>query len=109
MDDSYAGQDLLSGDSFIPAIGMSVELTQTILALHTIWSICVPITIVETFVSHRRTDPWLGRVGLTVVGVVYALGAGLVFWGNYYEERFWRRRGWRGSGSSSWLWSWPRI
>ena len=33
-------------------------------------------------------DPWLGRIGLTVVGVVYALGAGLVFWGNYYEERF---------------------
>ena len=52
--DSYAGEDLLSGDSFIPAIGMSVELTQTILALHTIWSICVPIAIVETFVLHRR-------------------------------------------------------
>ena len=40
------------------------------------------------FVPHRRAEPWLGRVGLTVVGVVYALGAGLVFWGNYYEERF---------------------
>ena len=67
---------------------MSVQLTQTILALHTIWSICVPIAVVETFVPHRRAEPWLGRIGLTVVGVVYALGAGLVFWGNYYEERF---------------------
>jgi hypothetical protein len=86
--DSYAGQDLLSGDSFIPAIGMSVELTLTILALHGVWSICVPIAIVEAFVPQHRTEPWLGRLGLSVAGALYALGAGLVFWGNYYEERF---------------------
>jgi hypothetical protein len=40
------------------------------------------------FVPQRRAEPWLGRVGLTVVGALYVLGAGLVFWGNYYEERF---------------------
>jgi hypothetical protein len=50
---------------------MSVELTQSILALHLVWSICVPIAIVETFTA-----------------AVYALAAGLVFWGNYTEERF---------------------
>jgi hypothetical protein len=35
--DSYAGHDYLHGDSYLPALGMSVELTQTILALHTVW------------------------------------------------------------------------
>lgn len=67
---------------------MSVELTQSILALHAVWSICVPIAIVETFVPDRRTRPWLGRTGLTVTAVLYVLGAGLVFWGNYTEEHF---------------------
>ncbi|MQA83160.1 MAG: DUF998 domain-containing protein [Streptosporangiales bacterium] len=86
--DSYAGHDYLHGDSYLPALGMSVELTQTILALHTVWSICVPIAIVETFVPDRRTTPWLGRTGLTITGVLYVLGAVLVFWGNYTVERF---------------------
>jgi len=86
--DSYAGQDLLHGDSYLPALGMSVELTQTILALHTVWSICVPIAIVESFVPDRQTRPWLGRVGLAVAGVVYVRSAGLVFRGNYAEEHF---------------------
>jgi hypothetical protein len=74
--DSYAGHDDLHGDSYLPALGMSVELTQTILALHTVWSICVPIAIVETFVPERQTRPWLGRTGLTVTAVLYVLGAG---------------------------------
>jgi hypothetical protein len=86
--DSYAGHDYLHGDSYLPALGMSVELTQTILALHTVWSICVPIAIVEALVPDRRTEPWLGRTGLTVTAVLYALGAVLVFWGNYAQERF---------------------
>ena len=86
--DSYAGQELLHGDSYVPALGMSVELTQTILALHTVWSICVPIAIVESLVPDRQTRPWLGRVRLGVTGVVYVLGAGLVFLGNYAEEHF---------------------
>lgn len=85
---SYAGADNLSGDSYLPALGMSVELTQTVLALHTVWSVCVPIAIVETLAAGRRTTPWLGRNGLTVIAALYALGAGLVFWGNYAEERF---------------------
>jgi hypothetical protein len=86
--DSYAGHDYLHGDSYLPALGMSVEATQSILALHTVWSICVPIAIVETFVPDRRRSPWLGRTGLTVSAVLYVLGAVLVFWGNYSEERF---------------------
>jgi hypothetical protein len=84
--DSYAGHNYLAGPSYLPALGMSVELTQTIIALHAIWSICVPIAIVETF--EPSGQPWLGKTGLTVVGVVYLLGAGLVFWGNYAEEHF---------------------
>ncbi|KAA6223968.1 DUF998 domain-containing protein [Streptomyces albofaciens JCM 4342] len=86
--DSYAGADLLHGPSYIPALGMSVELTQTVLALHTVWSVCVPIALVETLTRSRRGEPWLGRVGLAVVAVVFVAGGVLVFLGNYGEERF---------------------
>ncbi|MER5971521.1 DUF998 domain-containing protein [Streptomyces sp. NPDC002055] len=86
--DSYAGADLLHGDSYLPLPGMSVELTQASLALHTVWSICVPIALVETLTRTRRSDPWLGRAGLGVVAGVYAAGAVLVFRGNYAVEHF---------------------
>lgn len=86
--DSYAGTDLLHGPSYLPEIGMSVELTQTVLALHGVWSMCVPIAIVETFARGRRSTPWLGRRGLTVTALIYAGGAVLVFWGNYTVEHF---------------------
>jgi hypothetical protein len=86
--DSYAGANLLDGPSHLPQLGMSIELTQTVLALHAVWSICVPIAVVETFVPDRRTSPWLGRRGLITVAMLYVLGGVLVFWGNYTEEHF---------------------
>lgn len=86
--DSYAGADLLHGPSFIPALGMSIELTQIILALHTVWSICVPIILIESFVPDRRTIPWLGRRGLLTTAIVYLIGAIFIFIATYAEERF---------------------
>ncbi|WP_037062579.1 hypothetical protein [Pseudonocardia acaciae] len=82
------GHNYLAGSSYLPALGTSVELIQTILALHLVWSVCVPIAIVETFVSDRRSTPWLGRFGLTLTAVLFALGAALVFWGHYAESGF---------------------
>lgn len=86
--DSYAGHDYLHGPSYLLALGMSVELTQTVLALHVVWSICVPIALVEACVPDRAETPWLGRIGLLVTGIVFALGAGIVFAGTYSEEGF---------------------
>ncbi|MFG2092399.1 DUF998 domain-containing protein [Streptomyces sp. NPDC048612] len=86
--DSYAGADQLHGASYLPSLGMIVELTQSVLALHTVWSICVPIALVETLSRSRRSEPWLGRVGLGVVACLYAAGAVVVFRGNYAAEHF---------------------
>lgn len=86
--DSYAGHDMLHGDSFIPAIGMSVELTVAIVALHAVWSICVPIALIETLTPDRRTTPWLTTRGLVITAIVYVAGGILVFFGNYSEEHF---------------------
>ncbi|MFI1912037.1 hypothetical protein [Nocardia sp. NPDC020380] len=85
---SYAGHDLLHTPSFVPFLGTNIALVQSVLALHTVWSICVPIAIMETFAGSRRNTPWLGPIGLTVTAVVYVLGAALVCWGNYTDGHF---------------------
>ncbi|QBS45070.1 DUF998 domain-containing protein [Nocardia sp. CS682] len=86
--DSYAQQDLLTGATYIPAVGMSVALTQQVLSLHTIWSICVPIALVEAIAGERRNTLWLGRIGLTVTSALFVAGSVLVCYGNYSEEHF---------------------
>lgn len=58
---TYAGTHLL---------GTSVALVQDVLSMHTVWSVCVPIALVETF-GRDRTRPWLGKLGLTVVAVLF--------------------------------------
>lgn len=86
--DSYAGVDTLHGPTYIPAVGMSVTLTLVVVALHAVWSISVPIAVVEALARERGTVPWLSDRGLRVTAVLYVAGAALVCWGNYEEERF---------------------
>jgi hypothetical protein len=70
-------------DAFLPLLGVDGYLTVTVLAMHTVWSIIVPIALVEALVPGRAAAPWLGRTGLTVTGVVFLMGAGLAY---YVEE-----------------------
>ena len=35
--------------------------------------------MVDAFVPDRADRPWPGRIGLTVIGLLYLLGAGFVF------------------------------
>jgi hypothetical protein len=84
---SYFGFNLLR-EAYIPLLGMGVWWTLFVLTLHTIWSICVPIAIIESLVPDRATTPWLGRPGLAVATVLYVLGSALVFIGTYRQEQF---------------------
>ena len=84
---SYFGFNLLR-EAYIPALGMGVWWTLFVLTLHTVWSICVPIAIIESLVPDRATTPWLGRPGLAIVSVLYVLGSALVFSGTYHQEHF---------------------
>jgi hypothetical protein len=55
----YGGFDIGAAyaETHVPVLGMSVEMLQDVLSMHTIWSICVPIAIIESFA--RRS--WRGR------------------------------------------------
>ncbi|HTF09305.1 MAG TPA: hypothetical protein VK659_14145 [Asanoa sp.] len=68
-----------SGVTPVPWLGVSAYNAAAFLVGHTVWSIGVPIALVELWFPARRTDPWLGRPGLTVTFVFYLLGCWLIF------------------------------
>ncbi len=61
--------------AYIPSLGIGAWWTLWMLMVHGIWSISTPIALVEACVPDRARTPWLGRVGLVVVAVVFLLGA----------------------------------
>jgi hypothetical protein len=42
---------------------------------HIVWSILIPILLAELLFPARRSEPWLGTIGVVGAGIVYALGA----------------------------------
>jgi hypothetical protein len=73
----YLDQHLLD-QGYVPALGTAAPWLIFVLTLHTVWSISVPIALVEQG-STRRTEPWLGRIGLTVTAVLMVAGGLAIF------------------------------
>jgi hypothetical protein len=69
---NYADLRLLD-PGHIDFLGIGAPWTLFVLSLHTVWSITVPIVLVEA-VSKRPREPWLGKVGLTIMSVLFVLG-----------------------------------
>ena len=59
---------------FLPSLGIAIPWTIFVLTIHTVWSISVPIALVEVLFSKRRTTPWLGRPGLALTCILFAIG-----------------------------------
>jgi hypothetical protein len=53
---------------------MGAPWTVFVLSIHTLWSITVPIVLVES-VSRRPREPWLGTKGFIVFCVMFAFGS----------------------------------
>lgn len=78
----------LRNPTLIPMLGVSAYLSVSFILGHVIWSICVPVALIESFVPQRRTTPWLGRGGLIVTAILYLLASVLIFYGHVSEEQF---------------------
>jgi hypothetical protein len=61
--------------AYIPALGIGAWWTVFVLNLHTAWSVSTSIALVEAAVPDRAATPWLGRIGLVVTALLFALGA----------------------------------
>jgi hypothetical protein len=84
----------LLDQGFVPALGIAIPWTIFVIAIHTIWSISVPIAVVEEW-TDRRTTPWLRTPGIIVVSVIFAIGVVLDFLISY--------------GDGHYLASWPKL
>jgi hypothetical protein len=87
FDPQYAHAHLLD-HGFIPALGIAVPWTMFVLALHTVWSISVPIALAEGLVPARRTTPWLRTPGLVVASVLFVAGAAVTLATSYATDHF---------------------
>lgn len=83
----YLGLRLLDR-GFIPSLGIGGPWTVYVVILHLVWSIAVPIGLVEAMFPARRTTPWLHRPGLALSAIAFALGVALVTFGTWSQEHF---------------------
>jgi len=56
------------------ALGVNWVWSLWTIGYHIVWSIGIPILLAELLFPIRRNEPWLGRVGMMVVGLLYVLG-----------------------------------
>jgi len=56
------------------ALGINWVWSLWTIGYHIVFSIGIPILLAELLFPTRRDEPWLGRVGLIIVGVLYTLG-----------------------------------
>ncbi|WP_213009232.1 hypothetical protein [Paractinoplanes toevensis] len=85
----YAHAHLLE-HGFVPSLGISIPWTLFVLAIHTIFSMSVPIALVEEWTS-RRTEPWLRTRGFAVAIGLAVLGAAGTFAVSYADGHFMAR------------------
>jgi hypothetical protein len=85
----YGGVDMgaVYAGTQVGWLGTSVALLQSVLSMHTVWSICVPIALIESF-DRDPARPWLGGPGLTVTAVVFVAGAVFLAASQHGSEHF---------------------
>lgn len=82
---SYFAGQAEGSDTYLGALGVDAWLTIVVVAMHTIWSTYIPITIMESLVPERRTRPWLGPRGTAGVALVF-VGGSVWLGGEVYSE-----------------------
>jgi len=74
--------------AYIPALGIGGWSTLFAFNLHTFWSIGVSIALVEALFPAQAETQWLGRVGDSVVAVVFVLGLAAEFGIGFKQNQF---------------------
>ncbi|MDR3526143.1 MAG: hypothetical protein P4L57_02615 [Rhizomicrobium sp.] len=85
---NFLGAHLLAF-GYLPSLGIAAPWTVFVLGIHILWSMAVPIALTELLFASRRTEPWLGNIGLGIVALIYVAIAALatVFLAKYVH--FW--------------------
>jgi len=73
---------------YLPALGVGANWTCYVLGLHLIWSVCVPIGLVEALFPGQAAEPWLRWPGRIIFLVLLAGGLLAVGAFTYKTEHF---------------------
>lgn len=63
----------LLAPAYLPGLGIGAWWTVFVLTLHTVWSISVPVALVEALFPEQAGVRWTGRRGLAFVAVLFVL------------------------------------
>lgn len=69
----------LRDPTYIPVLGISAYQAVEFISGHVIWSITVPIIIMEILFSNRKREPWLSNVSLSIIFILYLLASAFIF------------------------------
>ena len=84
---NYLGLRLLDY-GFIPALGTALPWLIYVITIHVVWSICVPIGLVESLFPGKRALPWLGPIGIAFFSLLFVGGCALVAVFTYKQRPF---------------------
>jgi hypothetical protein len=86
---NYLGLNLhLLDAAYIPAFASGAWWTVFVLTIHAAWSISTSIALMEAFAPENPRAPWLGRVGLTITGLLFLFGAAAATLIGYRQDHF---------------------
>jgi hypothetical protein len=86
---NYLGKNFhLLDPAFIPALGIGAWWTLFVLTLHVAWSICTSIALAEAIIPSRSTAPWLGPIGLSIITVLFVIGAVVMTRMSYAKDHY---------------------
>ena len=80
VEEGLAIQSLFNPDLFNAGalggrwLGINWVWSEWTIGYHIVWSITIPILLVELLFPTRRADPWLGPIGRAVAGGAYLVG-----------------------------------
>jgi len=63
---------------YVPWLGTGLPWLIYVLTIHVVWSICVPIGLVEALFPARRTERWLGAIALAGFALLFVAGAAAI-------------------------------
>ena len=99
IEEAFTTQTLFNPDIFgmhmhllshgwIPALGIGAWWTLFMLNVHAFWSIGVSIALTEGLYPSRARTPWLGKIGLSVAAVLFAIGVVYNTWYTFHHDPF---------------------
>lgn len=74
--------------TIVPQLGLDVWLTLIVVAMHAVWSITIPIVLIEAIFVRRGTALWLSNSGLAATAAVFVLGSAWLTHTVYGETGF---------------------